>query len=119
MYDPEDGKIKPYEEVWRDLPAVGIAFILEASEDRRSKVDSAWIAQMGDCQLMVAKLIDGTFAAWTAIKDSTSSWKTLNSVGEQGIVKPIDIPEGYWKVGETIESDGKLKWVVKECFMME
>lgn len=126
MYDPEDGKLKAYKEIWRDLPTSGTAFILEAiddgaTEEESPRVEKAWVAQMGGYQLMVAKLGDTTYAARVAFKDGDQSWRTLHTVGKiekTNLVHPVNPPDSLWKAGETIESAGR-RWLVKECFTVE
>ncbi len=127
MYDPEDGRVKPYEEVWRDLPALGVAFILEVIEQSKAieedtRVENAWIAQMGDHQLMVAKLSSGTYAAWTAVRlrDDSHLWQIRSSVGDPSItamVPPVYVSDDLWKAGEKVEIAGR-EWLVKECLKM-
>jgi hypothetical protein len=125
MYDPEDGKVKPYQEVWRDLPASGTAFILESIGELSEfgnppEARKTWVAMMGDFQLMVERLGIGTYSAWAASREKDGGWKTLMLAVEDDLVRliaPVTPPDGPWQVGDTFTASRR-EWVVREFFSM-
>ena len=123
MYDPEDGKVKPYQEIWHDLPATGTAFILESiggllgvgntPEERKT-----WVAMMGDYQVMVERLSVDTYLASATHREHDGSWKTLAHAGGDSfdrMTSPVNPPETPWKAGDVVIASRR-EWMVKEYF---
>jgi Protein HRI1 len=125
MYDPEDGKVKSYQEIWHDLPASGTAFILESFGDLLEVGDmpearKTWVAMMGDYQVMVERLGVETYLASAVHREHDGSWKTLARAGGPGdifdrITSPVDPPETPWKAGDVVIASRR-EWIVKEYF---
>lgn len=132
MRDPTDGKVKPYIEIWRDFeipPGSNKAIILEKAtkdnigdeSDDAGNVDNvvnAWLARMGNWQVALAQLDDGSYGAWQAVRDENDpkTWRILKQVkGEKMTSIPPVTEERNWKEGDLVLLEG-LRWIVKECF---
>jgi hypothetical protein len=123
MYDPEDGKVKPYQEVWHDLPASGTAFILESIGDmlevgNTSEARKTWVAMMGNYQVMVERLGVETYLASAVQREHDGSWTTIARAGGdilERMTSHVNPPETPWKAGDVVTTSRR-EWIVKEYF---
>lgn len=123
MYDPEDGKVKSYQEVWHDLPSSGTAFILESvggllEVEGTPEARKTWVAMMGDYQVMVERLGIDTYLASALHRGHDGSWKTLARAGGNildRMTSPVNPPETPWKAGDVVTASRR-EWIVQEYF---
>lgn len=127
MIDPEDGCLKSYREVWRDLPLPSSTLVcfVQKTDPGKSQVDAV-VARVGDWQMGVLRLRDGTIGAWRMVRKvdehGESSWTKVLCVGsdedEVWVTAPplLDEDVSSWQEGMKVRR-GDHDWVVQECFV--
>ncbi|PVF99845.1 hypothetical protein CPB86DRAFT_783224 [Serendipita vermifera] len=131
MYDPVEGKIRPYKEVWRDILTGDTAsgFILQMERKGLAQIGpsdnflaDAWIARMGNYQLAVGQSTSGQYGGWMVFPPDESDYQETRKrqAGDSNIVKIItpirdDVDTREWKVDHVVTIDER-NWVVKEMF---
>jgi hypothetical protein len=132
MYDPSEGRIRSYKEVWRDLLTDDTAhgFILQMEKkEKPSQAGSsdvvlvdAWIAKMGTCQLAIGQFTNGEYGAWIVFPSNEPNCEGggKKSAGNSNITQAIlpigdEVDATKWKVDDIVTIDRK-NWVVKDIF---
>jgi hypothetical protein len=120
MQNPdEDGRVMPYEEVWRELDwsiqrkDKSVSWILECLDpEDGQQANKTFYAKLGRYFLAVRRVVDGRGADYAALRmdfdEEAGEWKPRHEIGEVGnIVKTfadeIDAAKQHqWCVGEEV-----------------
>lgn len=117
MFNPSNGNIEAYEEVWRRLDtASGEPYLVLELTSGGERGTIAYLGRVGGRALGLAKKADGSYLAWRdEYKDGKASRLYTFGEGVEEILPslPVDVPE-KWKLGETLELGGKT-WTVRQA----
>jgi hypothetical protein len=132
MYDPSEGRIRSYKEVWRDLLTDDTAhgFILQMEKEEKSSqagssgavLVDAWVAKMGTCQLAVGQFTNDEYGAWMVPPSDEPNCQGVGkkSAGNSSIIQAIppigdEVDATKWEVDDIVTVDER-NWVVKDIF---
>ena len=102
------GRVAPYEEVWRDLPAGDGGVLIAANRER-----TVWRARVGAWEVGLGRREDGEFWAWHAEWTAEGDGRVLRRTRERTVVL---LPRGdeRWVVGAKVQWEGQ-EWDVIEA----